>query len=162
MTMLNRIIGVEIRKLHEIYFKKSLGINAFISTSILSRREMYKINKIYRGKSKSTDILSFPSTLTFEEHQNALKEQYLNQIVYKRHDKIQFGHIVICPDVIISRIVRNSRSDSGIVMKSKIRRLLIHAFAHLCNLDHHTLLEHFIMRRFELELLSKVMRKEVK
>lgn len=159
---MNRIIGIEIGKLREIYFKKPLGINAFIATSILSRKEMHKINKIHRDKSKSTDILSFPSTLTFEEHQNSLKEQYLNELVYKKHDPVQFGHIVICPDVIISRMKRHSRNDSEIVMKSKLRRLLVHAFAHLCNLDHHTIAEFFIMRRFELELLAKVMRKEVK
>jgi rRNA maturation RNase YbeY len=154
---MNRIIGIEIRKLHEVYFKKSLGISAFIATSVVSRKEIYKINKIHRDKSKSTDILSFPSILTLEEHQKALKEQYLNQIIYKKHDPIQFGHIIICPDVISSRISRNSRSNSRIVMISKIRKLLIHAFAHLCNFDHHTNSEHFEMRRFELELLSKVM-----
>ena len=152
---MNRIIGIELGKLHDVYFKKSLGISAYIATSIVSRKEMYKINEIYRGKSKSTDILSFPSTLTFEEHQNALKEQYLNQIIYKKHDPVQFGHIVICPDVISKRI----KSESEIVMKSKLRRLLIHAFVHLCNLDHHTRVEHLKMRRFELELLSKVMKK---
>lgn len=155
---MNRIIGTELGRLHEVYFKKSLGISAFIATSIVSRKEMYEINKIYRGKTKSTDILSFPSTLTFEEHQNALKEQYLNQLIYKKHDPIQFGHIVICPNVILKRINRQSRSNSEIVMKSKIRRLLIHAFAHLCNLDHHKKEEFLKMRRFELELLSKVMK----
>ena len=155
-AIIKRIIHSEIGRLHEVYFKEALGISACIGTSIVSRKEMYKINRIHRNKTKSTDILSFPSTKTFAEHQIALKEQFLNQIFYGKHDPIQFGHIFICPDVVIRKILKDSRSQSGILLISKIRKLLVHAFAHLCNFDHHTFKEFRVMRRFELELLRKM------
>lgn len=145
------LIRTELDKLHQVYFKKPLGISAFIATSIVSRKDMYRLNRDYRSKAKSTDILSFPSSLSYSEHENALKEQFLNQIIYGKHVPIQFGHIVICPDVVMSRI-------SG---KFALRKLLIHSFAHLCNFDHHTRKDFKEMRRFELELLSKVSRFKV-
>lgn len=158
MNWFNKIISSEFGKLHEVYFRAPLGINAFIATSLVSRKQMYRLNKMYRNKSKSTDILSFPSTLSFCEHQTTLKEQYLNQLIYGKHDPIQFGHIFVCPEIVLKRIDRYSRSDSKIVFRMKLRRLLIHAFAHLCNLDHYNLKDFISMRRLELELLRMIMR----
>ena len=150
--ILTKILKYELNKIHNSYFD-SLKVSGIMAASIVSRKEMFLINKKHRGKPRSTDILSFPSTSNLIEHQNSVKEQYLNSLIYGKSDPILFGHLIICPDVILKRLSRHC--FSGFILISRIRKLLTHGFAHLCNLDHHTFKEFKIMRSFEKSLLKR-------
>jgi probable rRNA maturation factor len=55
----NRAKRVAVETINKI-IAKTLGAKAFVSIVFVRQRKMHKINKEYRGKDSSTDILSFP------------------------------------------------------------------------------------------------------
>ena len=84
-------------------------------TLLLSNnRNIKKLNKDFRNKNKSTDILSFP----FDEKSKVKKTTYLG-------------------DIIISyNFVDRPRSQNLKIFKNKLIRIFIHGFLHLLNFDH--------------------------
>jgi rRNA maturation RNase YbeY len=94
-----------------------------ISLVLVGRNAMVHMNRKYRGKYKSTDVLSFPG-----------------------HDEY-VGEIYICPSVMI----RITRGRNYLVNKL-CRKLIIHGFAHLIGHDHETDSDYQIMRRVEASL----------
>lgn len=152
---IENIIKSELHKLNQIYFG-ALGLKGILAVSIVSRREILKINWKYRGKMKSTDILSFPSTTSVKEHETAVKEQFLNEKVYGKSWPVQFGHLIICPPVIFNRFPKLLFPASKCRLTLKLRKYLVHGFAHLGNLDHHSGEEFKIMRNFENYLKGKL------
>ena len=96
--------------------KKYKFLNKKISLSLLlsNNRNIKKLNKYFRNKNKSTDILSFP----FDEKSKILKKVYLG-------------------DIIISyNFVDRPRSQNLKIFKDKLIRIFIHGFLHLLNFDH--------------------------
>lgn len=130
-----------------------LGLKGIVAFTLASRKQMYILNSTYRSKFKSTDILAFPSASTRLEHQSALKEQFLNAKIRGKAWPIQFGHLVICPAV-LERKLRAIKSKR--VREFNLKKMIVHGFAHLANLDHHTLAEYKIMRSFEGRLLRAI------
>lgn len=143
----SKIIKQELLRLSDFYFK-SKGLEGILAASIVSRHEILRINWKYRGKMKCTDILSFPSSLSASEHERFMREQYLNIKIYGKNYPIQFGHLIICPNFILKRFYKSSDWR----LKLKLRKYLVHGFAHLCHFDHHSYKEYIEMRRFESDL----------
>ena len=84
-------------------------------TVLLSRnKELKKLNKKFRKKNKSTDVLSFPS----EKRLNLKKNLYL-------------GDIIISYEF-MDRPKNLSKTD----FKKKVSKIFIHGFLHLLNFDH--------------------------
>jgi probable rRNA maturation factor len=82
--------------------KKSLVI------AIVSKSEIKKINKAYRGKNKFTDILSF-----------------------KSDDQYTLGELILCPQV-ISLQAKNNK----LTQREEYLYLIIHGTLHLLGYDH--------------------------
>tara|TARA_B100001093_G_C26476136_1_gene862782 strand:+ start:54 stop:515 length:462 start_codon:yes stop_codon:yes gene_type:complete len=84
-------------------------------TLLLSNNKNIKIlNKNFRNKNKSTDILSFPS----KKKLKILKESYIG-------------------DIIISyNFVDKPKTQSSKFFKEKLIKTFIHGFLHLLNFDH--------------------------
>ena len=104
------------RKICEAFPKKYKFSNKKISLTLLlsNNRNIKKLNKDFRNKNKSTDILSFP----------------LNK-------KIKISKITYIGDIIISyNFMNKPKSQNLKIFKEKVIRTFIHGFLHLLGFDH--------------------------
>mgnify|MGYP001376150087 FL=1 len=104
------------KKICNSFPKKYQFFNKRVSLTILlsNNKKIKKLNKDFRNKNKSTDILSFP----FDEKSKISKKTYL-------------GDIIINYD-----FVDRPRSQNLKIFKDKLIRIFIHGFLHLLNFDH--------------------------
>ena len=96
--------------------KKYKFLNKKVSFTLLlsNNKNIKKLNKDFRNKNKSTDILSFP----FSEKIRILKETYLG-------------------DIIISyNFIDQPKSQDLKFFKKKLIKLFIHGFLHLVGFNH--------------------------
>lgn len=98
-----------------------------ISLAFVSKKEMQKLNKKFRGKNKPTDVLSF------------------NNIILE-----SLGEIVICPEVVKENAKKNSVS-----VKQEIIKVFAHGILHLLGYDHEKAKEAEIMEKKQDFYLSK-------
>ena len=96
--------------------KKYKFLNKEVSFTLLlsNNRKIKKLNKDFRNKNKSTDILSFP----FYKKKRILKKTYI-------------GDIIISYDFIAKPKSQNFKS-----FREKLIKTFIHGFLHLLNFDH--------------------------
>ena len=87
-----------------------------VSLTILlsNNRNVKKLNKKFRNKNKSTDILSFPSEKKF----NIKKSSYLGDIV------------------ISYEFMNKPKTLNNLEFKNKVIKIFIHGFLHLLGYDH--------------------------
>ena len=111
-------------KKKELFFKKICNSlpnnykfpNEKVSLSLMlsNNKNIKKLNKNFRNKNKSTDILSFP----FDKKNKISKKKYLG-------------------DIIISYDYMNKPKSQGLnVFKERLIRTFIHGFLHLLGYDH--------------------------
>jgi len=96
--------------------KKYQFINKKISFTVLlsNNKNIKKLNKKFRKKNKSTDILSFPF-----------------------NEKIKFSKKNYIGDIIISyNFIDKPKSQNLRVFRDKLIKIFIHGFLHLLNFDH--------------------------
>lgn len=115
---INQSVG---KKINEKWLNKiivrtlgAVGVkNAEISVAFVNNREMKKLNKTWRGKNKTTDVLSF----IYEEKKS--------------------GGVKLFGEMIISspQATRQAR-EYGWSTKQEIKELLVHGLLHLCGFDH--------------------------
>jgi len=92
------------------FIKKKVRLTILLSNN----KNIKKLNKKFRGKNKSTDVLSFPS----EKKLDIKKTPYIGDIVisYEFMNK---------PNIL-----------STLEFKSKVTKIFIHGFLHLLGYDH--------------------------
>ena len=92
------------------FLKKKVSFTLLLSNN----KSIKKLNKSFRNKNKSTDILSFPSNKKLKK----IKENYIG-------------------DIIISyNFIDKPKSQSFKSFKEKLIKTFIHGFLHLLNFDH--------------------------
>ena len=92
------------------FLKKKVSFTLLLSNN----KSIKKLNKSFRNKNKSTDILSFPSNKKLKK----IKENYIG-------------------DIIISyNFIDKPNSQSFKSFKKKLIKTFIHGFLHLLNFDH--------------------------
>ena len=102
--------------LAQVFPKKYRFIKKKVSLTILlsNNKNIRKLNKKFRNKNKSTDILSFPS----EKKLNIRKSPYIG-------------------DIIISyEFINKPKSLTTLEFKNKVTKIFIHGFLHLLGYDH--------------------------
>lgn len=82
--------------------------NLVVSVSFVSSSEMRRLNRVFRGKGRPTDVLSFE-----------MNEGYL------------LGDVMICPQV-----AKANAKKFGTTYKAEIARLLAHGILHLLGHEH--------------------------
>jgi len=103
-------------KICKSFPKKYLFKNKKVSLTLLlsNNKNVRELNKNFRNKNKSTDILSFP----FSKKVKILEDTYLG-------------------DIIISySFVDKPKNQKLINFKKKLIKIFIHGFLHLLNFDH--------------------------
>ena len=116
--------------------KKYQFLNKNVSLSLLlsNNRNIKRLNKNFRNKNKSTDILSFPSS-----------------------KKIRISKNTYLGDIIISyQYLDNPKSQNLELFKEKVIKLFIHGFLHLLGFDHKKNNDYFKMLREEDILYKRI------
>jgi probable rRNA maturation factor len=93
-----------------------------LSIALVNPEEIKKINKIYRGKNKPTDVLSFGEMEKSVRRVRGKKETGKDFL---------FQEVIICPVE-----VRKNAEKSKEPFKKELARVLVHALLHLLNYDH--------------------------
>lgn len=98
-----------------------------------SDRAMREINRRWRGKRGTTDVLSFPA----------------GQAEFEKVEGSNLGDVVIS----VEQAARQGR-ESGLTFDQEIAQLILHGLLHLCGYDHST--DNGEMNRLELRLRRKL------
>ena len=99
----------------------------------VSDAAMKKLNRQFRGKDFTTDVLSFPA-----QHERFEKELQTN-----------LGEVVISLDRAAAQAKEN-----GLTFANEVEQLILHGLLHLCGHDHET--DNGEMNRLELKLRKKL------
>ncbi len=106
--------------------------NKSFTVAFVSDKKMRELNKQFRGKDKTTDVLSFPFEADeFEPEKNNL------------------GDIVISAEQ-----AGKQAKENNLDLETEIKQLILHGVLHLCGCDHET--DNGEMNLRELELRDKL------
>ena len=126
----------------KIFPKKYKFIKKKISLTILlsNNKNIKKLNKKFRKKNKSTDVLSFP----YEKKINIKKSSYIG-------------------DIIVSyEFINQPKTLSSLEFKNKLTKIFIHGFLHLLGYDHIKLKDFKEMLIEEKKIYQTIEKKIVK
>ena len=99
----------------------------------VNKDEIQQLNKTYRHKDKTTNVLSFPSDLPVEI------------------DEAILGDVVICIDVVIEEAQAQQK-----VFSDHLLHMAIHGTLHLLGFDHLVESEALEMEALEVKILEKL------
>ena len=104
------------KKICKAFPKKYKFLNKKVSLTLLlsNNKNIRKLNKDFRNKNKSTDILSFP----FKEKYKLSKQTYIGDII------ISYNYI------------NKPKSQDSKLFERKLIKIFIHGFLHLVGFDH--------------------------
>jgi len=120
------------------------------SVAFISDRRMKELNKFFRGKDSTTDVLSFPHEPDEFDAQSAHFSASKDERAEARTPNPQFlGDIVISAEQ-----ARKQAEENGLSLESEIKQLILHGLLHLCGYDHET--DDGEMNARELELRDKL------
>ncbi len=111
--------------------KEAKGKSATIA--FVSDRKMRGLNKTFRGKAATTDVLSFP----FEADE------------FEAGEKNNLGDIIIS----VEQAERQAR-ENDLDFETEVKQLILHGVLHLCGYDHET--DGGEMNLIELKLREKL------
>ncbi len=93
------------------------------SVAFVSDRRMRELNKFFRGKDATTDVLSFPH----------VPDDWNAGILPAMSEARFFGDIVIS----IEQAARQAE-ENNLTLENEIKQLMLHGVLHLCGYDHET------------------------
>ncbi len=110
------------------------------TVAFVSDRKMRELNKNFRGKNATTDVLSFPSA---NEHTNEFADDFSNG------EENFLGDIIISVEQAARQSVENNLD-----FEMEIKQLILHGILHLCGFDHAA--DDGEMNRLELKYRRKL------
>ena len=113
------------------------------AVAFVSDRRMTELNKFFRGKDSTTDVLSFPN----EPDEFELTAPVPEPIVDNSRNFL--GDIVISAEQAAKQAAEN-----GLTLDGEIKQLILHGVLHLCGHDHET--DNGEMNARELELREQL------
>ena len=134
----NNYINQKVRKLNSSnrnFFKKK----TFCTLLLSDNKEIKYLNKKFRNKNKTTDVLSFPFHTNSE----------LKKMLRKKKEEIYLGDIVIN----LSKIKGKKLSKN---FKTEFDYLWIHGLVHLFGYDHKKEKDFLIMKKIEKTFINSV------
>tara|TARA_Y100000766_G_C18550534_1_gene432702 strand:+ start:151 stop:615 length:465 start_codon:yes stop_codon:yes gene_type:complete len=134
-------VGGYIKKINVILNKKLKKYkNKIVFFNLLLSRdnEIKKLNKKFRKKNKTTDVLSFPF----------YSKKQLN-VKLKNEKKIFLGDVIV-------NLNKIKNKKNKFIFRVELNKLWVHGFAHLLGHDHKMDKDFFKMRKIEKEFLSYI------
>ena len=124
------------KKVCKAFPKKYKFLNKKVSFTLLlsNNKNIQKLNKVFRNKNKSTDILSFP----LNKRLKISKSTYLGDII------ISYNYL------------DKPKSQDLKLFKEKVIKIFIHGFLHLLGFDHIKNKDHFKMLKEENFLFKSI------
>jgi probable rRNA maturation factor len=104
-----------------------------VTIAFVSDRAMRDLNRMWRHKRGTTDVLSFPA----------------EQDRYEKAEGTRLGDVVIS----VEQAARQAKQN-GLTLDGEIAQLILHGLIHLCGYDHAT--DEGEMDRLELRLRKKL------
>ena len=104
-----------------------------ISVAFVSDKRMKELNRFFRDKDSTTDVLSFPHEPDeFESSGNT-------HVAISEHIETEGEPHVFLGDIVISveQAVRQAK-DNKLSLECEIKQLILHGALHLCGYDHET------------------------
>ena len=114
-----------LRRVFRVTKKKEVGC---VSVNCISDAKMKKLNKVYRGKNSTTDVLSFGGSGT------KLGISFFKKLLPSLVPDPDFGDIFISPSY-----VKKNAKKQGILFKEEMLRMVAHGMLHLMGYDHASL-----------------------
>jgi len=129
-----------VKRLRKIQKKINLLKKNKVNFTLLlsGEQEIKKLNKKFRKKNKSTDVLSFPS-----------HEKKVLQKLLKKKDQLYLGDIIIN----LTKIVKQSRNQDFAFTFDKI---WIHGLVHLLGYRHHLNKDFSTMQKIENKIIRSL------
>lgn len=106
---------------------------AEVTVAFVSDHAMRELNRRWRGKTGTTDVLSFPA----------------DQNEFEKSGGPRLGDVVISVDQAARQAAENK-----LALEDEIAQLILHGLLHLCGYDHET--DSGTMNRLELRLRRKL------
>ena len=103
------------------------------TVAFVSDRAMRELNRMWRHKSGTTDVLSFPA----------------EQDEFEKAEGARLGDVVIS----VEQAGRQAK-ENGLTLDEEIEQLILHGLLHLCGYDHST--DNGEMNRLEFRLRKKL------
>lgn len=107
--------------------------NHDVTVAFVSDRAMAVLNRMWRGKRGTTDVLSFPA----------------EQDEFEKGEGARLGDVVIS----VEQAARQAK-ENGMSFDEEVAQLILHGMIHLCGYDHST--DNGEMNRLELKLRKKL------
>ncbi|MGI8427650.1 MAG: rRNA maturation RNase YbeY [Pyrinomonadaceae bacterium] len=104
-----------------------------VTVAFVSDRAMGELNRLWRHKRGTTDVLSFPA----------------NQDEFERLEGLSLGDVVIS----VEQAARQAK-ENDLSLEQEIAQLILHGLIHLCGYDHST--DNGQMDRLEIRLRKKL------
>jgi len=122
-----------------------------LTVAFVSDRKMRQLNKQFRGKNSTTDVLSFPHEPDeFESESYAFtREDSSENLTPEGVTPTFLGDIVISAEQ-----AERQAKENGLTLEGEIKQLILHGLLHLCGYDHET--DKGEMNARELELRDKL------
>jgi len=104
-----------------------------VTVAFVSDRAMRELNRLWRHKQGTTDVLSFP----------------VEQDEFEKAEGSSLGDVVIS----VEQAARQAK-ENGLTLDQEIAQLILHGLIHLCGYDHST--DEGDMNRLELRLRRRL------
>jgi probable rRNA maturation factor len=109
---------------------------------------MRQLNKQFRGKNSTTDVLSF-------QYESDEFESNKRQFVANEPTTLSLQDSAFLGDIVISaEQAERQAKENGLTLENEIKQLILHGLLHLCGYDHET--DNGKMNARELELREKL------
>ena len=104
------------------------------SVAFISDRRMKELNRFFRGKDSTTDVLSFPYEVDeFEGKSDAFTREDNDSVTPEGVTHTYLGDIVIS----VEQAQRQAK-ENKLTLENEIKQLILHGLLHLCGYDHET------------------------
>ena len=123
------------------------------SVLLAGNREIKNLNKKFRNKNKTTDVLSFPF------YKNVMERNWTMDVNF-RHDRLKKNHPEFkkkeLKDVYLGDIILNFYKINKKNSKKDFNRLWVHGFLHLLGYKHYKNKDFYKMSKLENQILNKI------
>ena len=123
------------------------------SVLLAGNRDIKNLNKKFRNKNKTTDVLSFPF------YKNVMERNWTMDVNF-RHDRLKKNHPAFkkkeLKDVYLGDIILNFYKINKKNFKKDFNRLWVHGFLHLLGYKHYKNKDFYKMSKLENQILNKI------